>query len=46
MTRGTRDSACGQRAPSLSLPLADGGSVSLKQFAAAPLLVSFLSHAA
>lgn len=30
MTRGTQDSAFGQRAPSLSLPLADGGRVSLE----------------
>lgn len=46
MTKGYDDSAVGKRAPSLSLPLADGGEVSLTQFAGAPLLVSFLSHAA
>ena len=46
MTRGTQDWAVGQPAPALDLPLADGGSVSLEQFAGSPLLVSFLSHAA
>ncbi len=46
MSRGTHDSAVGQRAPSFTLPLADGGSVSLEQFAGTPVLVSFLSHAA
>lgn len=46
MPQGPHDSAVGQRAPSLALPLAGGGSVTLEQFRGTPVLVSFLSHAA